>query len=51
MLTLLLRKAESVFAGGTFYVNVSFSVSELAFSELEEAAEFFILPTSLGDIS
>ena len=51
MLALCLGKTEHRLAARALAINMSFSVSELAFPELEEAAEFLVFPASLSDIS
>ena len=50
MLALCLRKSENCLAGGAFAVNVSLSVAEFVFAELEEAAEFVVFTLASRDV-
>ena len=50
VLALGARQSEDCLAFGAFAVNVSFSVLEFVFAELEEAAEFFVFTASLDKI-
>ncbi len=51
MLAFSLGQSEDCFALRAFAVDVSFSVTELIFSELEEIAELFVLGSPFCDIT
>ena len=51
VLALCFGKSENCLALGAFAVDVGFSVAPFIFAKLEEAAESFVLPSSLVYIS